>query len=138
MTHKKQMIDDRKWYIKEKEIWDLHGIIQTEKIWYSPKLIIWEIFSKPTKNVLGAGKFNGTCLFFHSFSTQTTDTRRLNLKFFAAQIQIPLTNKYLGVGYKGLVLMIEKWKTWKRNSLYKNGCWWSSGQKYPKCLKKKI
>ena len=35
--------------------------------------------------------------------TRTTDTRRLNLKFFAAQIQIPLLNKYLGVGYKGLV-----------------------------------
>ena len=34
---------------------------------------------------------------------RTTDTRRLNLKFFAAQIQIPLPNKYLGVGYKGLV-----------------------------------
>ena len=34
---------------------------------------------------------------------RTTDTRRLNLKFFAAQIQIPLPNKYMGVGYKGLV-----------------------------------
>ena len=32
----------------------------------------------------------------------TTDTLRLYLKFFAAQIQIPLTNKYLEVGYKGL------------------------------------
>ena len=30
------------------------------------------------------------------------DTGRLNLKFFAAHIQIPLLNKYLGVGYKGL------------------------------------
>ena len=34
---------------------------------------------------------------------QTTDTRMLNLKSFAAQIQIPLPNKYLGVGYKGVV-----------------------------------
>ena len=33
---------------------------------------------------------------------QTTDTRMLNLKSFVAQIQIPLPNKYLGVGYKGL------------------------------------
>ena len=33
----------------------------------------------------------------------TTDTRRLNLKILAAQIQIPLPNKYLGVGYKYLV-----------------------------------
>ena len=33
---------------------------------------------------------------------RTTDTRRLNLKFFAAQIQISLPKKYLGVGYKGL------------------------------------
>ena len=32
---------------------------------------------------------------------RTTDTRRLNLKSFAAQIQIPLQSKYLGVGYKG-------------------------------------
>ena len=37
------------------------------------------------------------------YISRTTDTRRLNLKFFAAQIQIPLPNKYLGVGYKGLV-----------------------------------
>ena len=34
---------------------------------------------------------------------EAMDTRRLNLKFFATQIQIPLPNKYLGVGYKGLV-----------------------------------
>ena len=45
---------------------------------------------------------------FNAFSAvysvaRTTDTRRLNLKFLAAQIQIPLQNKYLGVGYKGLV-----------------------------------
>ena len=33
------------------------------------------------------------------------DTRRLNLKFFAAQIQIPLPNKYLGVEYKFLVFV---------------------------------
>ena len=37
------------------------------------------------------------------FLTWTKDTKRLNLKFFAAQIQIRLPNKYLGVGYKGLV-----------------------------------
>ena len=35
--------------------------------------------------------------------TRNTDTQRLNLKFFASQIQIPLPNRYLGVGYKGLV-----------------------------------
>ena len=35
--------------------------------------------------------------------TRTTDTRRLNLKFFAAQSQIPLPNEYFGVGYKDLV-----------------------------------
>ena len=35
--------------------------------------------------------------------SRNTDTRRLDLKFFVAQIQIPLPNKYLGVGYKGLV-----------------------------------
>ena len=34
---------------------------------------------------------------------RTTDTRRLKLKFFAAKIQMPLPNNYLGVGYKGLV-----------------------------------
>ena len=40
-----------------------------------------------------------------SVRARTTDTWRLNLKFIAAQIQIqiPLTNKYLGVWYKGLV-----------------------------------
>ena len=38
---------------------------------------------------------------------QTTDTRRLNLKIFVGQIQIPLPNKYLGVGYKGLVFCIN-------------------------------
>ena len=31
------------------------------------------------------------------------DTRMLNIKFCATQIQIPLPNKYLGVGYKGFV-----------------------------------
>ena len=41
--------------------------------------------------------------------TRTTDTRRLNLKFFEAQIQIPLPNKYLGVGYKGLVCRNNGW-----------------------------
>ena len=35
------------------------------------------------------------------YLTRTTDTRRLNLKFFAARIQIPLPDKYLGIGYKG-------------------------------------
>ena len=35
--------------------------------------------------------------------TRTTDTRWLNPKFFAAQIQIPIPNKYLGFGYKGLI-----------------------------------
>ena len=29
----------------------------------------------------------------------TTDTRWLNPKFFAAQIQIPIQNKYLGLGF---------------------------------------
>ena len=35
--------------------------------------------------------------------SRTTDTRWLNPKFFAVQIQIPIPNKYLGFGYKGLV-----------------------------------
>ena len=34
--------------------------------------------------------------------SQTTDTRWQNSKFFAAQIQIPIPNIYLGFGYKGL------------------------------------
>ena len=36
-------------------------------------------------------------------SSRTTDKRWLNPWFFAAQIQIPIPNKYLGFGYKGLV-----------------------------------
>ena len=32
----------------------------------------------------------------------TTDTRWLNPKFFAVQIQVTIPNKYLGFGYKGL------------------------------------
>ena len=38
-------------------------------------------------------------------SARTTDTRRLNPEFFAAQIQISIQNKYLGCGYEGLVLV---------------------------------
>ena len=68
---------------------------------------------------------------------RTTDTRRLNLKLFEAQIQIPLPNKYLGFGYKELVfcrnngwimenmvkeLTVPKWVLIVR-------------PKYPKCLK---
>ena len=34
---------------------------------------------------------------------RTTDTRWLNPKFFATQIQIPIPKTYLGFGYKGLV-----------------------------------
>ena len=34
---------------------------------------------------------------------RTMDTRCLNSQFFAAQIQIPIPNKYLGFGYNGLV-----------------------------------
>ena len=33
---------------------------------------------------------------------RTTDTRWPNSKFFSVQIQIPIPNKYLGFGYKGL------------------------------------
>ena len=40
---------------------------------------------------------------FFEIIPRTTDTRRLNHKFFVAQIQIPLPKKNLGVGYKGLV-----------------------------------
>ena len=36
---------------------------------------------------------------------RTTDTRGQNLNFFAAEIQIPLSNKYLGVEHKGLVFV---------------------------------
>ena len=39
-----------------------------------------------------------------TFLPRTTDTHWLNPLFFADQIQIPIPNKYLGVGYKGLVL----------------------------------
>ena len=41
------------------------------------------------------------------YEARTTDTRRLNPKFFAAQIQIqiPIPNKYLGCGYKDLVFV---------------------------------
>ena len=35
---------------------------------------------------------------------RTTDTQWLNPNFFAAQIQIPIPNRYLGFGYKGLVI----------------------------------
>ena len=35
-------------------------------------------------------------------------------------------NRYMGCGYKGLVLlieiMVEYWKTWTRDSLHLNGC----------------
>ena len=39
------------------------------------------------------------------FPLRTTDTRRLNHKIFAAQIQIPIPNKYLECGFKGLVFL---------------------------------
>ena len=35
--------------------------------------------------------------------SRTAETQRLNLKFLVAEIQVPLPNKYLRVGYKGLV-----------------------------------
>ena len=35
----------------------------------------------------------------------TTDARRLNPYFFAAQIQIPIPNEYLGFGYKRFVFL---------------------------------
>ena len=44
------------------------------------------------------------------YEAWTMDTQRLNPKFFAAQIQIPIPDKYLGCGYKGLVfveMMVE-------------------------------
>ena len=39
------------------------------------------------------------------YISRSTDTRWLNPKFFAAQIQIPIPNKYLGFCYKGLVFL---------------------------------
>ena len=39
--------------------------------------------------------------------SQTTDTRWQNPKFFAAQIQIPIPDKYLGFRYKDLVFFVE-------------------------------
>ena len=58
---------------------------------------------------------------FYVSLSRTTDTRRLNPKFFAAQIQIPIPNKYLGCRYKGRVIfveiMVEQWKTWTKDSL---------------------
>ena len=54
---------------------------------------------------------NSRYFYFSSNTTksiiQTMDTRRL---FYAAQIQIPIPNKYLGCGYKGLFfveIMVE-------------------------------
>ena len=43
---------------------------------------------------------NKACLQFYA---RTTDKRWLNPWFLAAQIQIPVPNKYSGFGYKGLV-----------------------------------
>ena len=39
------------------------------------------------------------------YCPRTTDSRWLNPQFFAAQIQIPIPNKYLGFGYKDLVFV---------------------------------
>ena len=36
------------------------------------------------------------------------NTRRLNPLFFESQIQIPIANKYLGCGHKGLVFYRNK------------------------------
>ena len=39
--------------------------------------------------------------------------------FFAAQMQIPIPNIYLGFGFKGLVfekIIVDQWKTWKTHS----------------------
>ena len=44
------------------------------------------------------------CIFKMLLKSLTTDTWWLNPKFFAAQIQISTPNKYLGFGYKGLVV----------------------------------
>ena len=41
--------------------------------------------------------------------SRTMDTRRLNPYFFAGQIQIPILNKYLGFGFKEI--MVDYWKT---------------------------
>ena len=49
-----------------------------------------------------------------SMGARTTNTRRLNLKFFAAQSQIPLPNEYFWVGCIGLV---EYWKTWTQSTM---------------------
>ena len=51
---------------------------------------------------LGQGVIKFARLLF-LLGPRTTDTRLLNPKFFAAQIQIPVLNKYLGFWYKGLV-----------------------------------
>ena len=62
--------------------------------------VIWQ-----TRVILKIIQTERTCshdLYFSS-DAGTTDTRRLNLTFFAAQIQILLPNKYLGFGYKSLV-----------------------------------
>ena len=50
------------------------------------------------------------------------------------QIQIPIPNKYLRCGYKGLVFCRSNgWimKIWTRDSLYQHGCWYFD-QKYSK------
>ena len=41
--------------------------------------------------------------------SRTMDTRRLNPYFFVGQIQIPILNRYLGFGFKEI--MVDYWKT---------------------------
>ena len=45
-------------------------------------------------------------------STPTTDTGKLNPKFFAAQIQISIPNRYFGSGYELLRLIFCRSKSW--------------------------
>ena len=68
------------------------------------------IFFNDIKNVLFFGENDFNCVPPYndvvalSSNSRTMDPRRLNPKFFAAQIQIPIpANKYLGSEYKGLV-----------------------------------
>ena len=65
---------------------------------------------------------NKACLQFYA---RTTDKRWLNPWFLAAQIQIPVPNKYLGFGYKGLVFCRNNGWLMKNmdKGLYQNGCW---------------
>ena len=73
-------------------------------------LIIWFAKQFKLEKTFKGEKATNFCIkgpvgTVHWFWPRTTDTQWLNPKFFSAQIQIPIQNKYLGWGYRGLVLL---------------------------------